>query len=102
MAEKLTAGLLDLRVFTVNDVIELHAIFSDPATHTIGDGPVSDIERTREWLQRRDQRRRTHGVAWYGVRLDGRLIGTAGLFVGRTDPEPEFGFEIGVEQQGRG
>jgi RimJ/RimL family protein N-acetyltransferase len=103
MAETLTAGRLTLRVFTLDDADDLHAIFSDPATHTIGDGPVTNIQDTRVRLQRRDERRHQHGVAWYGVRRDDEeLVGSAGLFIGRTGAHPELGFEIRHVDQGKG
>lgn len=103
MAEALSAGLLQLRVLTLDDAEDLHVIFSDPATHTIGDGPFSHIQLTREWLVRRQQRRDQHGVTWYGVRLpDDTRIGATGLSFGRTGTDPEFGFEIDHRFQRRG
>lgn len=33
---------------------------------------------------------------------NGPLIGNSGLFIGRTGDEPEFGFEIAADHQGRG
>lgn len=103
MAEELSAGALTLRALTESDATDLHAIFSDPATHTIGDGAVSDLEWTHRWLQRREELRRRDGITWYGVRsVDDELIGTAGLFFGRTGDDPEFGFEIRADLQGRG
>lgn len=95
MADELSAGELTLRALHVSDASELHLIFSDPATHTIGEGPISDISDPRQWLLRRDERRRQYGVTWYGVRNEnGTLIGNAGLFIGRTGIEPAIGFEI--------
>lgn len=104
MASRLTTARVDLRAFQDDDVDGLHAIFSDPNTHVIGDGPVDDISFTREWIRRRHQRRVEHGVVWYAVRLRGEaaVIGTAGLFMGRTEPFPELGFEIHSDQQGIG
>ncbi|WP_052460445.1 GNAT family N-acetyltransferase [Microbacterium gorillae] len=103
MADELAAGELSLRALDVSDAPELHLIFSDPATHTIGEGPKSSIADTRQWLRRRDERRREYGVTWYGVRDDdGTLIGNAGLFIGRTGVEPEIGFEIRAVDQGKG
>ena len=103
MADELSAGELTLRALRVTDASELHLIFSDPATHTIGTGPISDIEDTRQWLHRRGERRRQYGVTWYGVRNEnGILIGNAGVFIGRTGMEPEIGFEIRSVDQQRG
>lgn len=50
MADELAAGELTLRALHVSDASELHLIFSDPATHTIGEGPISDISDTRQRL----------------------------------------------------
>lgn len=103
MADELAAGELTLRALHVSDAPELHLIFSDPATHTIGEGPISNIADTQQWLLRRDERRRQYGVTWYGVRNEnGTLIGNAGLFIGRTGIEPEIGFEIRSVDQRKG
>ena len=103
MADSLAAGDLRLDVFTAGDLAELHAIFCDPLTHTIGDGPVTDVDQTAQWLRGREDRRREHGVTWYAVRdATHRMIGSAGLFMGRTDPFPELGFEITRAEQNRG
>ena len=103
MADALLVGSLHLRVLSLDDAVDLHMIFSDPATHTIGDGPFTDIQRTREWLDRRWQRREQHGVTWYSARLpDETMIGVTGLSFGRTGEQPEFGFEIDHRLQRRG
>ncbi len=103
MSDQLLADGLTLHVLTMSDLVELHEIFSDPLTHTIGDGPISDVEYTRGWLQRREALHATAGLAWYGVRLvDGSLIGNAGLFTVRAADEPELGFEIRASHQSRG
>lgn len=104
MPRSLLTPRLRLSTFTMADVDALHAIFSDPATHTIGDGAVRSVDETRAWVERRAQRYADHGVAWYAVRghEDDRLIGNAGLFFGRTGEEPEIGYEIAVGLRGRG
>ncbi|MFT4166173.1 MAG: GNAT family N-acetyltransferase [Microlunatus sp.] len=45
-----------------------------------------------------------YGIVWYALRVRGedRIIGNAGLFMGRTNPHPEFGFEIRRSLQGQG
>lgn len=100
----MSVGRLQLRALALNDAEELHRlIFSDPATHTIGDGPFSDIAQTHEWLARRLTRREQHGVTWYAARLpDETLVGITGLSFGRTGTEPEFGFEIRHRSQRQG
>lgn len=103
MADELSAGDLLLRVFESRDLYALHAIFSDPLTHTVGGGPFTSLDQTRTWLENRRARRRQHGVAWYGLwRPDGTLVGNSGLFIGRTGNEPEFGFEVSFHHQGKG
>ena len=103
MDDSLQAGELRLTVLTMRDATDLHALFSDPATHTIGDGSVTHVTETGAWLRRRAQRRLDHGVTWYGVRDPvGTMIGNAGLLIGRTGAEPEIGFEIRKRSQGRG
>jgi RimJ/RimL family protein N-acetyltransferase len=101
MADTLQAARLDLRVFKDSDAKELHEIFSDPATHTIGDGAIADMDFTRDWIRHRHQRHHEYGVAWYSVRLvgAGTMVGNAGLFMGRTEPHPELGFEIRRDYQ---
>lgn len=103
MTQTLRLDELVLRRLTLADLTDLHAIFADPETHTIGDGPVSTLQETRGWLENRAVRRRTQGVDWYGVRTGaGELIGDVGVFLGRTVPHPEIGFEVRREHQGRG
>lgn len=75
MADMLQAARLNLRVFKDSDANELHEIFSDPATHTIGDGAIADMDFTRDWIRRRHQR---HPRVWRGV-----VLGAAG-----RGPEP--------------
>lgn len=104
MHDRFSVGLLNLHVLALDDADELHRlIFSDPATHTIGTGPFSDIAQTHEWLARRQVRREQHGVTWYAARAaDCTLVGITGLSFGRTGSEPEFGFEIRHRFQSQG
>jgi RimJ/RimL family protein N-acetyltransferase len=104
MAGQFRTARRDLRRFEDSDADELHKIFSDPATQTIGDGPITDFALTREWIRHRHQRQQEHDVVWYSLRLlgTGTMIGNAALFMGRTAPHPELGFEIRLKYQRRG
>ncbi|MFD5131218.1 GNAT family N-acetyltransferase [Streptomyces olindensis] len=96
---------LQLRCFQPDDVAELHEIFSDPQTHTIGSGPFAAVEQTAEWIERRMRVMRSSGLAWYGLRLrdSGLLVGNCGVFAGRTGAaEPEIGYEVRYGHRGRG
>jgi [ribosomal protein S5]-alanine N-acetyltransferase len=105
MSASLSTQRLVLDAFHMDDAPELHEIFSDPATHTIGGGPLSHLDETKGWIERRIAARRDFGLCWYGVRdrMRGRLIGNCGVFAGRTGPaEPEIGYMIRREVQGHG
>ena len=96
---------LELRPFRPEDAAELHEIFSDPETHTIGEGPLASLAETAAWISRRAEAERQHGLLWYAVRdrVGGRMLGNCGLFAGRTgSAEPEIGYEIRRSCQGRG
>jgi RimJ/RimL family protein N-acetyltransferase len=98
-------GRLELRPFRPEDAAELHEIFSDPETHTIGEGPFTSLAQTAAWISRRAETERQHGLLWYAVRdrAGGRMLGNCGLFAGRTgSAEPEIGYEIRRSCQGRG
>lgn len=105
MRPSLTSPRLDLAAFGPNDVEELHGIFSDPLTHTIGAGPVRDIQQTRAWITRRLTSHRDLGLCWYALRerTTQRLVGNCGVFAGRTGAvEPEIGYEIRYDSRRRG
>ncbi|MFB9407038.1 GNAT family N-acetyltransferase [Dactylosporangium matsuzakiense] len=105
MRRTLTTARLDLTAFQPDDAEALHELFSDPHTHTIGDGPLRDIRETEHWITRRQACRRDLGLCWYALRErpTGRLVGNCGIFVGRTGPtEPEIGYEIRHDSQHRG
>jgi RimJ/RimL family protein N-acetyltransferase len=105
MSRSLHTARLDLTAVQPGDVGELHEIFSDPRTHTIGQGPFHAIDQTQQWIARRIGCYRDLGLCWYVVREkdSGELVGNCGIFVGRTGPiEPEIGYEIRHDRQGRG
>lgn len=105
MTPLITTSRLELRPFRHEDAAELHEIFSDPETHTIGEGPTASLAETAAWITRRAETERQHGLLWYAVRdrADGRMLGNCGLFAGRTgSTEPEIGYEIRRPCQGQG
>ena len=63
----ITTDRLELRPFRDEDAAELHEIFSDPETHTIGDGPLTCLAQTAAWISRAETERE-HGLLWYAVR----------------------------------
>jgi RimJ/RimL family protein N-acetyltransferase len=105
MQPSTTTSRLDLSSFEFDDVAELHECFSDPQTHTIGNGPFRDIEQTEAWIERRIATYRDCGLCWYALRerSTGRLVGNCGILLGRTGAaEPEIGYEIRYDSRGRG
>jgi ribosomal-protein-alanine N-acetyltransferase len=96
---------LELRPFRPEDAAELHEIFSDPETHTIGGGPLTSLAQTAAWISRRAETELQHGLQWYAAcdGAGGGILGNCGLFAGRTgSAEPEIGYEIRRPCQGRG
>ncbi len=105
MRTSLQTGRLRLDAFCLDDAAQLHELFGDPRTHTIGDGAFGDVRETEAWIERRIATRRKAGLCWYGlrVRTSGRLVGNCGIFPGRTGiVEPEIGYEIRSEARGVG
>ncbi len=105
MRDRLRTLRLDLQLPGPADAEELHAIFSDPDTNTIGDGPFTSLDQTARWIENRRLGYAQHGLAWYLVRqLDvGLLLGNCGMLVGRaTASEPEIGYMIRASHQGLG
>ncbi|HEX9999663.1 MAG TPA: GNAT family N-acetyltransferase [Actinoplanes sp.] len=105
MSPSLHTRRLELNMFTVHDAAELHELFADPRTHTIGSGPFTAFEQTERWIARRLTTQRDHGLCWYGLRCadTGLLIGNCGILEGRTGfNEPELGYEVRASHRGRG
>lgn len=102
MPALLTAGALELRAVRATDLDSVHKIFSADS-HTIGTGPVTDVSVTEAWVRRRREIAETHGFVWYLVWLGWDLVGGCGVTPGRTGAaEPEIGYEIVSDFQGRG
>ncbi|HWS37602.1 MAG TPA: GNAT family N-acetyltransferase [Actinoplanes sp.] len=105
MSPSLSSRRLRLDAFTPADVVALHELFSDPATHSVGSGTFTAFEQTEQWIGRRLVAQREHGLCWYAVRCaeTGLLIGNCGMLKGRTGfEEPEIGYEIRASHRGRG
>jgi [ribosomal protein S5]-alanine N-acetyltransferase len=105
MRISLSTPRLRLRQFGPADVDELHELFSDPLTHTIGSGPFTSISQTQQWIRNRTAAMQEHGLCWYGLREreTDRLIGNCGMLKGRTTyAEPEIGYMIRKTHQGNG
>ncbi len=97
MRERLDTSRLQMLLPRGEDVDELHALFGDPTTMTVADGPHSDRERTAAWVQHRIDAAADHGLVWYLMRLreTGALAGVCGLLIGRGTPtEPELGYMV--------
>lgn len=104
MRERLRTVRLDLHLPDPSDAPDLHTIFSDPRTNTIGDGPFTSVDQTERWIDNQQAVYRQHGLAWYLVRLlDGGVLGNCGMLIGRaTASEPEIGYMISASHQGLG
>ncbi|MFC4072007.1 GNAT family N-acetyltransferase [Actinoplanes subglobosus] len=105
MAPSLRTPRLRLDAFTADDAVELHALFADPETNTIGSGPFTTFEQTERWIANRVAAQHDHGLCWYALRCPetGLLIGNCGMLRGRTGfEEPEIGYMIRASHRGRG
>jgi [ribosomal protein S5]-alanine N-acetyltransferase len=105
MRAALTTPRLHLSPFNLTDADELHELFSDPLTHTIGSGPFSSISQTQQWIRNRISTREEHGLCWYALRdrETNLLIGNCGMLNARTTyTEPEIGYMIRKTHQGHG
>ncbi|MEU7821595.1 GNAT family N-acetyltransferase [Catellatospora sp. NPDC049133] len=105
MRISLTTPRLQLSPFSLADTEELHGLFSDPLTHTIGSGPFTSISQTQQWILNRVTAMQEHGLCMYALREreTNALIGNCGMLKGRTTyTEPEIGYLIGKTHQGHG
>lgn len=77
----ITTGRLELRPFRDQDAAELHKIFSDSETRTIGEGAFTSLVQTAAWITRWAETERRRDLLWYAVltRADGRLLGNCGI-----------------------
>src|SRR4051812_4707382 len=92
MSPSLRTPRLRLDAFTADDAADLHELFADPQTHSIGTGPFTALAQTQQWIVNRQAAQRDHGLCWYALRCadTGLLIGNCGMLRGRTSfAEPE-------------
>ncbi len=103
MPESLATERLVLRRLDFTDLVPLHGLFSDSG-HSVGKGPVTDVDETQQWLARRQATYEGSGFAWYGIWLRfSILVGTCGVLLSdRCAPEPEIGYEVAAPMRGRG
>jgi len=105
MRSALTTPRLQLKAFTPADAPELHELFADPQTHTVGSGPFTSLTETEQWIDNRLAAQRDHGLCWYGLRDpdSGLLLGNCGMLKGRTGYEqPEVGYEVRASRRRQG
>lgn len=105
MSPSLRTHRLALDAFTASDAVDLHELFADPHTHTVGSGHFTALAQTQQWIANRITTQREHGLCWYALRCSdtGLLIGNCGMFQGRSSvDEPEIGYEIRASRRGRG
>lgn len=105
MRTLLTTARLRLRAFGLADAEELHALFSDPLTHTAGSGPFTTLSQTEQWIRNRIIAQQEHGLCWYALREHDTdvLVGNCGVLRGRASyAEPEIGYLIRKTHQGQG
>ena len=102
---RLETERLRLRPYRLEDLDELHAMFSDAEHMTWYPAPF-DLETTRAWLERQIEGYRTRGFALWIVedRGTGAFLGTAGpslLLVEEVD-EVEIGWHTRPGRKGEG
>jgi len=88
---------LELTSVQREDADDLHVLFGDPLTHTIGAGALSHVDHTAGWIDRRLALQREHGLRYYVARhrSDGELVAACGLLLTRASAaEPEIGWEV--------
>jgi ribosomal-protein-alanine N-acetyltransferase len=101
----ITTQRLALRRLSMQDFADVRRIHSDPEVMWVYGG-VFDEQKTREWIQRNIDRYAKHGVGFFAIMLKdtAELIGCGGIILQETDQgvEPEIGYQVRPDQQGRG
>ena len=101
----ITTERLILRRLVPEDFGAVRRIHSDPEVMAIYGGVFTE-EGTRDFIQRNLDRYAKDGVSFYAITLkdSGELIGCGGIILQPTDQgiEPEIGYQMRRDQQGRG
>ncbi|MGQ3052197.1 MAG: GNAT family N-acetyltransferase [Roseateles sp.] len=97
---------LALREFTPQDAPFLLRLVNEPGwIRNINDPGVRSVEAALSWAEGRlFKAYRELGHGFWGVerREDGELVGMCGLFKRPTLPEPDLGYALLAEHEGRG
>ena len=95
MPSAIVTARLRLRLLGPGDLDDVHSWFSSPG-HTVGEGPITDLAVTRQWLRRRNERFVEFGLGWYGL-WDAR-----DAFVGNLRCFPKRSLRTGSRDRIRG
>lgn len=102
---KIETERLVLRELTMNDLDDLHAIFSDHESMRHYPGPFS-LEKTKKWIEWNIKSYVTSGFGLWGVILkeENRLIGDCGITMQGINGKmvPEIGYHINKNYTNRG
>ena len=103
MPPTITTARLRHELLDLAHLNEVHGLFSAPG-HTIGAGPIIDVDETQRWLRRRREAYATLGLAWYGLWMRTMTSSVSwGVLQGeRCGPDPEIGYEIASPMRGLG
>ena len=101
----LKTGLLELREMTLDDLADLHAVFSDPIAMRYYPQPFTR-KMTTSWIEWNLRNYKQYGFGlWAVIHIeDKRLIGDCGLTIQRVDgiDELEIGYHILRSYWGQG
>lgn len=102
----LDAGSVRLRQLDAPDLVDLHAVFSDPAAMRYWSRPpFADLDETRGYLAAIDAGRERGDLLQWGIEhaAEGRVIGTTTLFaIDRQQGRAEIGYILGSGHWGQG
>ena len=104
--EILTTARLSLREFTPQDAPFLLRLVNEPGwLRNINDPGVRTVDDTLAWAESRlfkAYRELGHGFWAMQRRADGEVVGMCGLFKRAALPDPDLGYALLAEHEGRG